>query len=312
MRDDYKETSRLVNKETSKKLTVRESPLTKEEETASDVRHMKPANDTALDRHYRARRSRKITLGRCILSEMAGKRRSDWKVSLELMRLREIEAIISHRHGSILPETDDGDIYIEAAAFSLSDQDMVDWCKKWAPWAHDEIVGPIVEKAKKRRRMMRADGVAGLLKVTMSERSDLGLKTIGACDMSKADRTAWAKERKRARDRKRMEKKRAGKSRKDRQSYEAESAENLKPWLAEGISRRTWYRRRGTSVSRVDIYTIGDIPVPKAEEYAPPVPSISEQNADGVAGLHAGLGDDPPAGCQGAEPHGSGDQEEAA
>ncbi|PWJ80593.1 hypothetical protein C7441_112135 [Pseudaminobacter salicylatoxidans] len=271
----------------------------------------KTASD-ALERHYRARRTRKIVIGRCVLAEMSERRRSDWKPSLELMRLREIEAIIFHRHGSILPETDDADLYIEAAAFAQSDQNMIDWCRKWAPWAGEEIVGPIVEQAKKRSRMMRADGVAGLLRVTMKERDDLDLKTIGACDMAKGDRLALAKERKRARDRKRMQKKRSGKSRKDRQTYEAESAETLKPWEAEGISRRTWYRRRGTSVSRVDIYTIGDIPVPTAEKYAPPVPSASGQNTDGAADRCAGLGDHPPAGRQGAEPHGSGDNEAAA
>ncbi len=35
-----------------------------------------------------------------------------------------------------------------------------------------------------------------------------------------------------------------------RQEYEASSASCLKPWEAEGISRRTWYRHRGTSLSR--------------------------------------------------------------
>jgi hypothetical protein len=30
----------------------------------------------------------------------------------------------------------------------------------------------------------------------------------------------------------------------------AGSAGCLKPWEAEGVSRRTWYRRRGTSLSR--------------------------------------------------------------
>ncbi|MGB3898151.1 MAG: hypothetical protein WA973_06320 [Mesorhizobium sp.] len=226
--------------------------------------------------------------------------------------MREIEMIISRRHGSILPETDDADLYIKAAAFTMSGQDITEWCRRWAPWAGADIVDPIIVTAQKRRRMMRADGVAGLLMVTMKERDEIGLRTIGACDMSKGDRIALVRERKRARDRKRMEQKRAGKSRKDRQSYEAQSAENLKPWEAEGISRRTWYRRRGTSVSRVDIYTNGDIPVPNAEEYVPAVPSPSRRNADGVAGRQAGLGDHPPAGHQGAGPHGKRDKVEAA
>ena len=35
-----------------------------------------------------------------------------------------------------------------------------------------------------------------------------------------------------------------------REEYEAKSTSNLKPWEAKGISRRTWYRQRGTSLSR--------------------------------------------------------------
>jgi hypothetical protein len=35
-----------------------------------------------------------------------------------------------------------------------------------------------------------------------------------------------------------------------RQEYEAGSISRLEPWEAEGVSRRTWYRRRGTSLSR--------------------------------------------------------------
>lgn len=273
---------------------------------------MKPASQTQVERRYRAQRSRKIMIGGCILSEKQERRRSDWKPSLELMRMREIEAIITSRHGSVLPETDDADLYIEAAAFSLSGQDMPSWCRKWAPWAGPEIIDPIVAKASKRRRMMRADGVAGLLMVTMSERRRLGLKTIGACDMSKDDRLALARERKRARDRKRMEEKRAGENRKDRKSYEAQSLSTLKPWEAEGISRPTWYRRqRETSVSRVEVNRNGDIPVSNVEEYAPPVPVLPEQEAGGEA-ARWGLGSKTPAGCQGAGPHGSGDREKAA
>jgi len=38
---------------------------------------------------------------------------------------------------------------------------------------------------------------------------------------------------------------------KSRAEYEANSLSRNKPWLALGISRRTWYRRRGTSLRAV-------------------------------------------------------------
>lgn len=259
-----------------------------------------------------------LKIGGCIIAERQSRRRVDWKPSLELMRLREVEAVIRARHGSQIPDTDDGDIYVRAAAFAKSEQDMTAWCAKWAPWMQPADIADIVAEACRRRRMMRADGVAGLLLVTMEERTRLRLKTIGACDMSTDDRKGLARDKKRERDRKRQAALRAPAIRQNRQSYEAQSAERLKPWEASGMSRRTWYRRRGTSTSRVDIYTNGDIPVPT--DYAPPVPAIprlssrpaTATNTDGNAGREGVRGPSPRRGSQGAEPHGSRDKKSEA
>lgn len=263
-----------------------------------------------------------LKIGNCILAEKPKRYRKDWRPSLELMRLREIEKLIRARHGSIVPDPEDTDdretclSYVRAAALSLAAQDIAVWCRRWAPWVRNDELTGIVAQARKRRRMMTADGVAGLLLVTWAERSQIGLNTFGACDVSKVDRKRLAKERKRHRDRTRQEAKRRAAGRKDRKSHEATSLSRLRPWEAEGVSRATWYRRRETQVSRVDINPKGDTLVsnPKGDTLAPTLPPASKPIADGVAGRRRGLGDHPPAEFQEAEPHGSGDwiAEEAA
>src|SRR5690606_8887235 len=92
-------------------------------------------------------------------------------------------------------------------------------------------------------------------------------KTIGACDVSDAGRAVLAMNAKRERDRQRSEKKRRAQGATVRAEYEAKSLSATKPWEAEGISRRTWYRRNsGTGASRVERdNTIGDGLVPRAD-----------------------------------------------
>lgn len=259
--------------------------------------------------------SQSILLGNVILKEKPSRNRSrrrEWAFSHEILRLREIEKIIRHRHRNGIPDptgTDDFETcfaYVRAVAMTPRCQDVVSWCETWAPWAvyQEELVDLVCEE-RRRKYMLRSDAVAVLLHVTLKERTALGLKTIGACDVSAEDRKALAKEAKRIRDRTRQEQKRKADGRKDRASYEAASISAAKPWEAEGVSRRTWYRHLGTSPSRVEDTTIGDTLVPTASKaQMPPKPPRIHIGQSRAAGLVEGLGDHPPAGLQGAGPHG--------
>lgn len=257
-------------------------------------------------------------IGGAVLAEKpAWRRRSrkDWAFSVEMLRLREIEALIRHRHGGHVPDPEDTDdretclAYVRAAALALTSQDLDGWCRVFASWVTCADLLPIEKDAAGRRRMMRADGVAGLLHVTMAERTALGFRTIGACDMSKAGRKKLAKATKRERDRKRDEAKRRAAGARDRASYVAQSLSTLKPWAAAGMSRRTWYRKGcptgGTSPSRVDIYRIGEEPVPAGDRNLPG--HVHDKYAGRVAHGERGSGTASPAGLQGAAPHGSGE-----
>ncbi|TJW51141.1 MAG: hypothetical protein E5X65_24795 [Mesorhizobium sp.] len=249
--------------------------------------------DDLFARRYEANRTGKLKLGKCVLSEKQ-RNGSTCRFSLELLRLREIEKIIHHRHGRFIPETDDGDIYIEAAAFARCGQDMREWCHRWAPWMADdldEVISAIERRASRLKHMQGADAVATMLLVTMAERTALDLHTVGACDVSKKGRDKLAKNRKREQDRTRREQKRKAAGAKNRVSYEAESDAQIRPWEAMNMSRRTWYRKgkpeRGTGPSRVVSYDrIGDQPVPTVAEMAavPSRPSftIEKANISGV------------------------------
>ncbi|WP_202360839.1 hypothetical protein [Mesorhizobium sp. 131-3-5] len=208
--------------------------------------------------------------------------------SLPLAQLREIEKIISSRYGQFVPETDDADVFIKAAFYAVNDhchkveadfeESARGWCARWAPWALPQagsVIRPILNEMVRRKHMLGAQAVAHLLQVGFLERERLHLFTIGACDISECVRKAIVKDRKRKRDKARQAANRVASGRQNR----ASSLAQIQPWVAEGISRRTWFRRRGTALSRVEIYTAGDITVPTSQKAASrrPSPSMAER-----------------------------------
>jgi hypothetical protein len=235
------------------------------------------------------------------------------------MRVREIELIITSRHGAIVPDpdgTDDRDTcmaYIRAVAFSASGQDIREWSRRWAPWASAGDLVPIAAQAAKRKRMLRPDHVAQMLGVTLDERIALSLKTIGASNVSEAERKRIMRERKRERDRTRQLEKRRLAGMADRQSQHSETLTSTKPWEAEGVSRRTWFYRqkqRCTEVSRIDIERKSDTRVQSVD--LPPTPPQAKTGEARAAGLAGGPGYHAPAGIQGAAPFGIRDNSKSA
>lgn len=94
----------------------------------------------------------------------------------------------------------------------------------------------IIEEASTTRRHTTADRLARWLGLTYEVRERFGITTIGAVDVSKRERARRRKERKRlAQERRRREQ--GAKPR-------ANSLSRTRPWQVEGISRRTWERRR--------------------------------------------------------------------
>jgi hypothetical protein len=174
-------------------------------------------------------------------------------------RLREIERIVRHRHGTV-PETDDADIVLDQVAdchlqmhwkktlrrFSLEElADRVKlWCERWAPWVSILQCRDSAREALQRRRVDTADQCANRLRLSYAERTQLGITTIGAFDVNKRKRSKLRKDRKRIRDRERQARKRAERGAVLRPQYLARSHARSQPWKRDGISRRTWERRR--------------------------------------------------------------------
>lgn len=243
---------------------------------------MSIAANAAKARH-RANRTGKLKVGRCILAD---KPKPTGPFQINNARVRELERIITSRYGVVLPETDDADLFIEVAAYSLNahcqskgldlDKVLADWCHRWAPWALQRagtIVRPILNMLVGRKYQMKADEAARKICLTLLERTALEIKTMGACDFSARVRKGIAKDVKRSGDRSRQTAKRRARGVEPRESWLAKnSLSKGRPWDAEGISRAQWYRRfRETGPSLVGMSTKSDtlvssVPVDPSQE----------------------------------------------
>jgi hypothetical protein len=114
------------------------------------------------------------------------------------------------------------------------------WLTVWAPWMPPEELARLIEAVISKPLRWRAETLAKRLNLTEVDRCRLRITTIGAVDMTKAEREAARKVRKRQA----MREKRRTSGTKPRAEYLAQSTEQAKPWMADGISRRTWYRHQ--------------------------------------------------------------------
>jgi hypothetical protein len=170
------------------------------------------------------------------------------------LRLADFAKLFRYRYGMPqLPDDDSGRDDIEPvlhhlASMRQSGRRMTQWLALWASWLTLAERDKLIAEATLFARAWTADELAWRYKVTKEERTMIGLTTIGAIDQTKGQRT----KRRKARDRARRAIERQRKGSIPRNVYEATSAEQLRPWVAEGISRATWYRRqrRETGLSR--------------------------------------------------------------
>jgi hypothetical protein len=175
------------------------------------------------------------------------------------VRLRQIERIIAGRHGRV-PATDDADLYLSPVANCFcvmaaergrahSVEDVLRsfdfWCDTWAPGISKRDVNRIASEAFSAPPKLAPDDAVGeRLRLSYAERRLRKAYTIGSFDADRTERKRRTRSRKKERDRVKVAEKRRSKGAKPRAIYEAESLARTKPWEAEGISRRTWERRR--------------------------------------------------------------------
>jgi hypothetical protein len=131
----------------------------------------------------------------------------------------------------------------------------------WAPRApiftDQEIAAAAYEACKDMPKLDRADTLARLIGLEYADRQRLRIFTIGAIDKTKRQRAALKKARHRAAARTRAARKRAERGAIPRTQYLAQSLTRTRPWLTEGISRRTWERRRKNAAQAPSVSQVG-------------------------------------------------------
>jgi len=170
------------------------------------------------------------------------RRHYDGKPPLAVLRVPEIDRLFIYRYGAhntyVLPDDDAGrdDAFIMCCHLARCPNAPASIRARWlsmrTPWMSE------IERKRMLARPVltfRADTLASRLGVTYAVRQELGLHTIGALDMTKAEREAARKLRARERESARRRARGA--------KPQAESLSRTKPWEAAGMSRATWYRR---------------------------------------------------------------------
>jgi hypothetical protein len=169
-------------------------------------------------------------------------------VSMSALRLAEMRRLNHARYGHALPDDDAGrdDAHIMAHHLALAGPRQAAgrriraWAEIAAPWMTSPEIAEIVAKVTDQPIRWKADTLAKALNLTEAERRRLCIRTIGAIDVTKAERLQARK----LRDRQAKRANRRAQGAKPRAEWEAENnTSRTKPWIALGISRATWYRQ---------------------------------------------------------------------
>lgn len=191
---------------------------------------------------------------------------------LRRVRLGDVRRLLRHRHfrpgHKHLSDDDAGreDLYELLLPISLrdgSDRKMVKAIEVWAPWLSDsqQLIDRI-NRAPIHERKPTARTLGKRLRLLNQEREALAIRTIAPIDLTDEEMA----EQRKAKDRARQERRRRKAGSKTREAYIANSLSKKRPWETEGISRRSWYRRRqnqaGTGPSAIKLPIVKDALVP--------------------------------------------------
>jgi hypothetical protein len=161
-------------------------------------------------------------------------------------RIGDLNKLFAHRYGArredyVFPDDDAGqeDLTILLHHYALNNPLAMSLIIKMrAPWLQD--ASNLLAQIDAYPRKWRSETLGRLLRVTAVEWRVLRLRTISPIDMTKEERRQDSQ----LRHRQRLRARRRQAGQKTRAEYLAQSLSKTKPWVAEGISRRTWERRR--------------------------------------------------------------------
>ena len=188
------------------------------------------AHPTAEDRQWRRRRRKGSRTGG----------------PLHGLRIRDLEIVLRHRWGRVLPDDDagrdDARLMLHHLVHYAVDPRgrMVGWLAMRCPWMPRAEAEQLLENVIAKPRRFKADTLAAKLNLTAADRARWKITTIGAVDLLKDKRIAARRER----DRQRKIRDRRARGVQQRAKYLASVSAKSKPWEAAGMSRATWYRRQ--------------------------------------------------------------------
>jgi hypothetical protein len=166
--------------------------------------------------------------------------------TIRRQRLGDLRRLLLHRYGPVLPDDDAGreDLIELLKPISLGPnaaKRMKQEMELVAPWASAAAIDH-VNRLPIWERKPKAEALGQRMRTTNAERERLRLWTIAPIDMTGEQMAEQRKAKARGRERERRRRKGA----KPRADYLAQALSRTRPWEMLGISRRTYYRRRGT------------------------------------------------------------------
>jgi hypothetical protein len=157
--------------------------------------------------------------------------------------------LFRHRWGHVLPDDDAGrdDLWLLVTNASLAvaepQKKMRHVIEMWAPWMSSEereAYGTHVWGLDRYERIQTGEEIGKRLGLTNADREALKLWPFKPIDRTDEELAELKRERERAR----RERKRRQRGMRTREAYLADLASKSKPWIAEGISRTAYYRKR--------------------------------------------------------------------
>lgn len=224
-------------------------------------------------------------------------------------RLSEAKKWFAHRGWAVLPRGNRGQRILEwgcdhawlAVGATGNDwkrnRSVRNWCRRWDPLLTDAELDQLVARTVTSNKRWSHDQCAAVLEITVRDRQAHGFRFFGANDDPNYEiRHAMKRDKAAARARKY----RAANGAKPRTVYEANSLSRTRPWEQEGISRRTWERRRkkaDASASR-HLSNIGSVTDLRHNESEPPdhpsrarqAPRLRDRGGDFFVGAKPRIG----------------------
>jgi hypothetical protein len=174
------------------------------------------------------------------------------RLPLAVVRARDLEALLIHRYRDLtLPDDDAGRADARVMVHHLPVCLVRIWLEAWTPWMDEDEIELLASEVEADRRYWKAAELGQAMRLTAAERAALKITTIQAIDPEETLRIK--------RDRKRQAEaaRRRRLGAKPRDQYLADATAS-RPWEAQGISRRTWFRRREAGVTECGTGSVVD------------------------------------------------------